>query len=130
MASKNPIKKILIVDDDPGHVKLLDSVLTANGYETLTAIEAADGLQVAMDNEIDLIILDVMMPIINGYNFCQLLKQEQKQRNIYVILVTSRDEKDDIEIGLKMGADAYLTKPINMDELLKTIKAVDTGEST
>ena len=99
--NKRYVKKILVVDDDPTHVKLMHGILTANNYDAITETDAAAGLQIAMEKNIDLIILDVMMPIINGYNFCQMLKKENLERSIPVILVTSRDEKEDIEIMVK-----------------------------
>lgn len=127
---RNEIKKVLIVDDDPVQLKLLNGTLSANGFEVLTAAEAADGLQMAIDQEPDLIILDVMMPVINGYNFCHLLKSEEKQKHIPIIMATSRDEKEDVEIGLESGADAYLTKPIDSAKLLETIKFVENMPKT
>jgi len=69
----------------------------------------------------DLIILDVMMPVVNGYNFCRLLKSEQNHKNIPIILLTSRSEEKDMAIGQEVGADAYLAKPVNMDVLLGKI---------
>lgn len=116
------MKKILVVDDDPVQIKLLHGRLGSNGYEVITSCEAAQGLQLAMDSGPDLIILDVMMPIINGYNFCRLLKSEEQQKHIPVIFLTSRDEEEDVQIGREMGAEAYLTKPVNIEELLEKIK--------
>jgi len=122
MSSDSQRSEILIVDDDPVQLKLLDERLKANGYEVTTAIEAADGLQLAMDQVPNLIILDVMMPIINGYNFCKLMKSEEGQKHIPVIFLTSRADEDDIKIGEEMGAEAYLTKPVDMDALLSKVK--------
>ena len=121
MSEKNQ-KKILVVDDDPVLVKMLDVRLKENGYDVYATIEAAEGLQMAMENNPDLIVLDVMMPIINGYNFCRLLKSEEKQKEIPIIFLTSRSEKEDMEIGREMGAEAYLTKPLNMEDLLQKIR--------
>lgn len=120
------IKNILIVDDDNMQVRLLEKILTKEGYSVGAATEADEGLDRAIKEDPDLIILDVMMPVINGYNFCRLLKKEAEKENILVILLTSRDEMEDIQIGLDMGADAYLTKPVNTEELLKTIKFVSS----
>ncbi|MCA9409310.1 MAG: response regulator [Candidatus Omnitrophica bacterium] len=120
------IESVLVVDDDPVQTRLLESRLKENGYKITVTTEAAEGLQIAMDQKPDLIVLDVMMPIINGYNFCKLLKTEKLDKRIAIILLTSRDDKEDVEIGLEMGADAYLTKPVNIEELLKTIKVVET----
>ncbi|VAX36773.1 hypothetical protein MNBD_UNCLBAC01-1284 [hydrothermal vent metagenome] len=115
-------KKILIVDDDPVQTKLLEHCIGKEGYEVLFTNEAADGLQMAMDENIDVLILDVMMPIINGYNFCKLLKSEENHLDIPVIFLTSRDEKDDIAIGHEMGASAYMTKPVDIKILIKKIQ--------
>ena len=113
-------KRILVVDDDLTQVKLLQGLLTQNNYTPIITTAAPDGLNIAMNEPVDLVILDVMMPIINGYNFCRLLKTQKK--SIPIILVTSRDEADDLKIGQEMGADGYLTKPVNTAELLKEIK--------
>lgn len=126
MTKISSIQNVLVVDDDPLALKLLSGVLSHQGYKVQTAHEAAVGLQMAMNQPVDLVILDVMMPIINGFNFCHLLKSQKAQQHILVILVTSRDQLEDVKIGLQMGADAYLTKPLNTEELLKTIKFVET----
>jgi len=68
-----------------------------------------------------------MMPIINGFNFCRLLKQEKDKENIPILLLTARNQIKDIEIGLEMGAEAYLVKPLNTAELLKTIKVIESS---
>ena len=127
MSAQNKIKKVLVVDDDPTLIALVVKYLESNGFAVIAFTEAVDGLEYAMKNDPDLIILDVMMPIINGFNFCRLLKQEEKKVNIPIILLTSRDQIKDIEIGLEMGADAYLVKPLNTGELLKTIKVVESS---
>jgi len=114
-------KKILIIDDDPVQTKLLATKLPESGYTVLSATKAADGLQMAMNKYPNLIILDVMMPIINGYNLCQLLKNDPKHKDIPIILLTSRDKEKDIEIGRDVGADAYLIKPVSISSLLEKI---------
>jgi len=122
MADKKTTKaKILVVDDDPGIDKLLETRLTANGYDVLVANDASVGLEMAVKKSPDLIILDVMMPIINGYNICRLLKKEEKLTTP-IIMVTGRTTEEDKEIGKGVGADAYLTKPVNTELLLSTIK--------
>jgi len=127
MPIQNEIKKILVVDDDPTLTALVGKFLEKNGYEVTTVTEAVDGLEYAMKNDPDLIILDVMMPIINGFNFCRLLKQEKDKENIPILLLTARNQIKDIEIGLEMGAEAYLVKPLNTAELLKTIKVIESS---
>jgi len=127
MFARKEIKKILIVDDDPTLTTLVGKFLEKNKYEVTTVTEAVDGLEYAMKNDLDLIILDVMMPIINGFNFCRLMKQEKNKKDIPIILLTARDQIKDIEIGLEMGAEAYLVKPLNTAELLKTIKVIESS---
>lgn len=117
------IKTILVVDDDRVQTRLLDGILSENGFDVTISSEASEGLQIAIDSPPDLIILDVMMPIINGYNFCKLLKDHSEK--IHIILVTSRDKQEDVEIGMSMGANAYLTKPIDREKLLKTINIIE-----
>ena len=126
MCPQRIVKKILVVDDDPVLIRLLGSTLSSKGYEVTTAQQADNGLQCAIHEQPDLIILDVMMPIINGYNFCRLLKNQENQKSIPIILLTARDEMEDVEIGMEMGAEAYLTKPVNMEELFRTIKVIET----
>ena len=125
MRASFKIKNILLVDDDPVQNKLLESRLAQNGFSVKVTHDAAEGLQTAIDSHPHCVILDVMMPIINGFNFCHLLKSQEKHKDIAIILLTSRDKMEDVEIGLQMGADAYLMKPVNMDELLRTIKLVE-----
>lgn len=115
-------KRILVVDDDVTAIRMIEGRLNANGYTVETASDAPQGLEMAMKTKPSLIILDVMMPIVNGYNFCRLLKSDIHHRKIPVILLTSRGEETDIEIGHEVGADAYLTKPVNIEELLKKVQ--------
>ena len=128
MEGKVKNKKILVVDDDRTITVLLKKYLEKNGYEVTAMNEASKGLEHAMTRKPDLIILDVMMPIINGFNFCRLIKAEGVSKDIPIILLTSRNTLKDIEIGLEMGAEAYLVKPLNIEELLKTIKIVESAE--
>jgi len=130
MEEKTSSKKILIVDDDQLQITLFEGILTEQGYEVVSSTEAAEGLQLAMDIHPEIIILDVMMPVINGYNFCKLLKDQKGKKHIPIILVTSRDEEEDIKIGIEMGANAYLTKPVDTNELLEVIKKVESEAST
>ena len=120
------IKQVLVVDDDRTQTVFLESQLKKNGFQVNALNDAAEGLEFAMAKGSDLIILDVMMPIINGFNFCRLLKAQENRKDIPIILLTARDQLKDIEIGLEMGAEAYLIKPLNIDELLKTIKILES----
>ena len=126
MADTKKIKTILIIDDDATQTKLFTSRLKENGYNPSFSNDASEGLKIAMAQPFDLILLDVMMPLINGYNLCRLLKSIDQKKNIPIILITSRDELEDVNIGREMGADAYLTKPVKMEELLKTIRILES----
>ena len=116
------VKHILVIDDDPTLTKMVESRLNANGYAATATNDAALGLETAMKEIPDLIVLDVMMPIINGYNMCSLLKSEQKTKKIPIIILTSRSEEQDKVIGKEVGVDAYLTKPVKMEELLTAVQ--------
>lgn len=121
LTDSKSLKRILIVDDDPTITKLIESRLKANGYDAIVANDASIGLEYAIKHVPNLIVLDVMMPIINGYNLCTLLKSEEKTKKIPVIMLTSRGEDQDKAIGKSVGVDAYLTKPVVMDELLAKV---------
>jgi DNA-binding response OmpR family regulator len=122
MKEKTQKKEILIIDDDPVQTRLLQKRLDDNGYRCTVTSQAAEGLQLAMDRFPALIILDVMMPIINGYNLCHLLKREKTHQSIPIILLTSRDKEKDKQLGITAGADAYLTKPVDISILLEHIE--------
>jgi DNA-binding response OmpR family regulator len=121
MTENNLSKTILIVDDNPVITRLIESRLTEKGFSTISTNEAAEGLQLAMSRNIALIVLDVMMPIVNGYNFCRLLKSEKDKKEIPIIFLTSRDKEEDKLFGKEMGAEAYLTKPVDIELLLETV---------
>ena len=128
MTKKRKIRKILAIDDDKAITVLLKKYLEKYGFEVVALNEASEGLEYAMTCKPDLIILDIMMPIINGFNFCRLLKAEEDCKDIPIIMLTSRSKLKDIEIGLEMGAEAYLIKPLNVDELIKTINVIAANE--
>ena len=115
-------KRILVIDDDPTLTKLTESRLKASGYDVTVSNDAPKGLERAMKESPDLIILDVMMPIVNGYNFCRLLKSEEDHKRIPIIFLTSRAGDDDKKIGEEVGANAYITKPFKMEDLLETVQ--------
>ena len=122
MPEENKSRTILVIDDDPVILKLLESLLKAQGYIVIASREAAVGLEIAINRRPDLVILDVMMPIINGFNICRLMKSEHGHKHIPIILLTSRAADGDREIGMQVGADAYIAKPVKTEELLRTIQ--------
>ena len=115
-------KKILIVDDEQDIVETLAFMLKQKGYECIMAYDGEEGLKLAKEEAPDLIILDVMMPKINGYKICRLLKFDSKYKDIPIVMVTARGQAQDIQIGEETGADEYITKPFEFNELFDTVK--------
>ncbi|MBX3084341.1 MAG: response regulator transcription factor [Anaerolineae bacterium] len=114
-------KTILIVDDDRGIVDLVAEYLVESGFHTLTAGNGREALFVARREKPDLILLDIMMPELSGYEFVRLYRRE---RDVPIILLTARLDETDKVMGLELGADDYVTKPFGMAELIARIRAV------
>lgn len=113
--------KILIIDDEPSIHTVITAYLQAEGYEFLSAMDGQTGLQAARTFKPDVIILDVMLPGMDGV---EVLTNLRRESNVYVIMLTARAEETDKIIGLSVGADDYLTKPFSPRELIARIKAV------
>ena len=105
-------KKILVVDDDKAVTSLLESLLSGQGYSVLLAYDGLDGMAQVKKNTPDLIILDIMMPELNGYEVLNKLKFDEKFKHIPIIILTSREQELDPRIGLLMGI-SYMQKPID-----------------
>lgn len=120
----NDSVSILVIDDNPTDLKLISSVLKTNGYDVSTVNEAPAGIEAAMSLKPSLIVLDVMMPIINGYNICRLMKDQKEYAQIPIILLTSRSSEDDHRIGKDAGANAYISKPFKTEEFLNTVTSL------
>src|SRR3989339_1376415 len=106
-----PDKKILVVDDEPDVVKLLKVRLEASGYAVIEAYDGQEGLDKAHNEMPDLIILDLMLPKLNGYQVCRMLKFDAKYQKIPIILLTARAGDEDQKQSVEAGANAYITKP-------------------
>ena len=115
-------KKILVVDDETQLVEMLKMRLKTNGYEILTAYDGREALEKARNQKPDLIILDLMLPKIDGYKVCRMLKFDEKYKSIPIILFTARVQDVDKEMGSQVGADAYIVKPFEPQVLLCKIK--------
>ena len=115
------MKKILIADDEQDIVESLKFVLETNDYICYCAYNGEDALRLAKEIMPDLIILDIMMPKINGYKISRLLKFDKKYKDIPVLMVTARSQEEDKLIGEETGADEYITKPFEIDELVKKV---------
>lgn len=109
--------KLLIVDDIPENIKVLGNSLQRDGYVISFATNGEQALDMAMKNELDLILLDIMMPGMDGYEVCRQLKDEERTRHIPIIFITAKTEKVDIVRGFETGAVDYVTKPFNAAEL-------------
>lgn len=116
------MKKILIVDDEQDIVESLKFVLEASNYTCYSAYNGEDGLKLAKEIVPDLIILDVMMPKINGYKISRLLKYDAKYKDIPILMVTARSQEEDKLIGEETGADEYITKPFELDTVVKKVE--------
>ena len=116
------MKKILIVDDEQDIVESLKFVLESADFTCYCAFNGEDGLRLAKEIIPDLIILDVMMPKINGYKISRLLKYDAKYKNIPILMVTARTQEEDKLIGEETGADEYITKPFELDEVVKKVE--------
>ncbi|MDZ7292163.1 MAG: diguanylate cyclase [candidate division KSB1 bacterium] len=119
-----PKNKILVVDDVPVNVQLLTTYLTSVGYEVFTAKDGQEALTQVADTQPDLILLDVMMPKLNGFEVCERLKADPKTRIIPVIMVTALNEIEDKIKATESGADDFVSKPFNKLELLTRVKSL------
>src|SRR2546428_1749810 len=116
------VTKILIVEDEPNMVAGLRDNFEYEGFQVATALDGVDGLEQALKNSPDLVILDVMMPRMSGLDVCKQLKA--KRPSIPIIMLTARGQEVDKAVGLELGADDYVTKPFSIRELLARVKAV------
>jgi DNA-binding response OmpR family regulator len=113
--------KILIVEDDLTLLETLEYNLAGEGYEVITAADGLTALEVAREEQPDLIVLDLMLPRLDGFEVCRILRRET---SVPILMLTARAEEVDRVVGLEVGADDYLTKPFSMRELLARVKAL------
>ena len=113
---------ILIIEDDPALLRGLEDNFRQHGYEIRTATEGKLGLTLALENPPDLILLDIMLPQMNGYEVCRQLRQQQLEMPI--VMLTAKGQESEIVEGLELGADDYVTKPFSIHELLARVKAI------
>lgn len=117
-------EKILIVDDEEHIVELLNFNLKNSGYETLVATDGIEAVKIAKEEKPNLILLDLMIPGIDGFDVCKEIKKEQDMKKTSIIIITAKGEELDKILGLELGADDYITKPFSVRELLARVKAV------
>lgn len=115
-------KRVLIVDDEPDIVESIKFNLELENIECIEAYDGEEGLSKARNESPGLIILDIMLPKINGYKIARLLKFDESHKRIPIIMLTARTQQSDIKLGEETGADEYVTKPFDMDELVGLVK--------
>ncbi|HSU65830.1 MAG TPA: response regulator [Tepidisphaeraceae bacterium] len=119
-----PQSTVLIVDDNPQNVELLSAFLESLPVKIATAADGIEALQKVAEHNPDLILLDIMMPHMSGYQVCQRLKSDPKTRDIQVLMVTALNELGDIERATECGTDDFVSKPVNKFELLTRVKSL------
>lgn len=117
-------KKILIVDDESDIVAMLESILKRRGYNIVTALDGESCLKKASDEKPDLILLDIVLPDINGFEICKRLKEDEKTKDIRVVILTALSEEKDLSKGLEEGAYSFISKPFAIADLLDKVKDV------
>jgi len=114
-------KKILIIDDEQAILNMYSSAL--GDFEVITADNGEEGIIVARKEKPDLIILDLMLPKLDGYKVCRLLKFDERYKHIPILMLTAKTQEKDKILGKETGADEYITKPFEMDSLMEKVKA-------
>ena len=118
----NSLARILVAEDETSLNDLLQDALRMNGYETISAIHGMEALRLIREEKPDLVILDINMPKLDGFEVIEKIRNENN--NIPIIILTARDKKDDKSIGFSLGADDFVTKPFGLEELLMRVAAV------
>ena len=116
--------RVLIVDDIPTNVRLLEARLTAEYYDVITASSGREALDICAENDLDIVLLDVMMPEMNGFEVCAALKSDPKTHHLPVLMITALDQTSDRVRGLEAGADDFLTKPVDDVQLMARVKSL------
>lgn len=128
-SSADPVmdKTILVVDDSPTEIHILKGIIEKGGYSVISAGDGESGIEEAKSSRPDLILMDVVMPGLNGFQATRQLNRAPETADIPVILVTTKDQETDRAWGLRQGAKEYVVKPVTPEELLKKIKSVLNG---
>ena len=122
-ADRPPPARVLIADDNPQGVELLEAYLSETDYDIRSAADGDETLHRVRDWKPDLILLDIMMPKISGFEVCKRLRADPETRDIAVLMVTALDQPSDIDRAVEAGTDDFLTKPINKNELLLRVRS-------
>ncbi|MDH3997847.1 MAG: response regulator [Desulfuromonadales bacterium] len=117
-------KRILLIDDHQTVFRLLEAIVRIKGYTLLYAENGQQGIVMARKEQPDLIVLDIMMPDLDGFKVCQFLKENDETKHIPVMFLTARGAEDDLENGRKAGAEGFMTKPFQTIDVLKQIEGL------
>jgi two-component system cell cycle response regulator len=124
-------EKILIVDDDPDTLKLLGLILGRQGFDILSASTGRQALDLARSHKFDLVVLDVMMPVIDGLEVARRLRSDPKTQDLAILMFSAKTQAEDLLEGYRAGADDYLTKPVQPTELIARVRlAMDRMKRT
>jgi DNA-binding response OmpR family regulator len=115
---------ILVIEDDPITANLMELILTRENYEPLLASDGLEGLEMALSREVDLILLDLMLPRMDGLEVLNRLRADPRTKDLPVVVLSVRCNRSDRESAAEIGADAYLSKPYDLDEMLKTVRSL------
>ncbi len=121
--------KVLIVDDSPTEVHIFSTALSEAGHDVLVATDGEEGVKKASELQPDVILMDVVMPGLNGFQATRKIHRNQATRHIPIIIVTTKDQDTDREWGMRQGARDYLVKPVNMKELLQKVSQLAAGQA-
>jgi DNA-binding response OmpR family regulator len=115
-------KNILIVDDEPSIIVPVQFLMEQNGYDVMVAFSGEEAMEIITEKKVDLILLDIMLPVIDGFEVCQRVRENPQWNKIKIILLTALGSDANVEKGLALGADAYITKPFSNIEIVDKVK--------
>ena len=116
--------KILIVDDEPSIIVPVQFLMEQNGYDVMVAFSGEEAMEIIAEKKVDLILLDIMLPVIDGFEVCQRVRENLQWNKIKIILLTALGSDANVEKGLALGADAYITKPFSNIEIVDKVKGL------
>ena len=122
-----PPLKVLVCDDERNIVRMIQVSLSREGYDVVTAYDGKEGLEKVKEEKPDILVLDVMMPYMDGFEVLKTLRREPETENLPVIMLTAKAQDKDVFEGYQFGADMYLTKPFNPRELISFIQRLSSG---
>jgi len=116
--------KILVIEDNPDFLETVSDIFELEGYKVITALDGSEGLRKVREDKPDLLILDIMLPDVDGFEVCHCLRADPKTARLPIIMLTARTLPEEQKMGFETGADDYLTKPVAPSELLARVKAL------